>query len=394
MTIGQLALAFNTPILNDRSVYLTTHDLNVNFPRLYVPADFVKLAIDWSVCTRLTANEGYFSRIPSLIPHVIETKPCSLSDKIPSHLQQDRPIRGTALEPPLDSPRSLPAKYNCRVLISLGLRDDEPGVKSIIPRRLRLLLGRRKGTICLLGGAWSQELDGGDPRCDRECLMKTAHRCIRALSFMDLDRSATLSKLCEITYRRPEETVHGKMYPEQEEVTVVYLATIHVPEYSKEEFDLEWDLFVRRCEGLEIGPRLSPAEEVSSGAKEYLPGSESTEKDSGVIELKTDMDTEIFFQHGDDGSTELESQPLVPSISDTQTINQDSSGYDYGEPDDKQTGEKQQSGDSQADTSSSDQGSKVRAVSSEAAPRKEKPDKPVVLLCPQVRAIYSVIPVT
>ena len=317
MSTGQLASAFKTPTLTDRGLFLTSPDLSSTFPRLYVPMDFVKLVIDWSACDTLTSVDGYFPRMPRMVPHMAELNPSPLTTSIPLHLQQDRPPRGTQLEASTQHSnlvRALPIKYNCRVLLSLGLNEDEPGGKFCVTRRLRLLVGRRKGNICLLGGAWSQELDGGDPRVDSSCLLSTARRCVRALSYCDLDRCAVLTKLMEVTYHRPEESISGRAYPEQEERTFIYFAAIHAPNYSANEFSKEWDLFSRRSGGLEIGPRLSPA---NLSVEESHASIDGTERDSGVFESKTD-DT---IDEGSDnpqtekeGSSQIESQQLEPPI--------------------------------------------------------------------------------
>jgi hypothetical protein len=52
-----------------------------------------------------------------------------------------------------------------RVLVTLGVKDSDAGnyVDFSLSRKLRVLCGRRKGTVMLLGGSWCKEIDGGDP---------------------------------------------------------------------------------------------------------------------------------------------------------------------------------------------------------------------------------------
>ena len=38
----------------------------------------------------------------------------------------------------------------------------------------------------LLGGSWSEELDGGNPLVDRSCLLHTARRALFAQSLLDI----------------------------------------------------------------------------------------------------------------------------------------------------------------------------------------------------------------
>lgn len=96
----------------------------------------------------------------------------------------------------------------------------------------RILCGRRKNSVMLLGGAWCQELDGGDPVEDRSCLINTARRVLYSQSLLDIllgtpyfgmgeyeksavDVEQNLIRLCEISYHRPQEDTKGKTYPEQ-----------------------------------------------------------------------------------------------------------------------------------------------------------------------------------
>jgi hypothetical protein len=78
----------------------------------------------------------------------------------------------------------------------------------------RLLCGRRKGNIQLLGGAWNQELDGGDPLVDRSCLLQTLRRTVLAQSMFDVSTAGKIIKVCELLYHRPEEELNGKTFPE------------------------------------------------------------------------------------------------------------------------------------------------------------------------------------
>jgi len=96
----------------------------------------------------------------------------------------------------------------------------------------RILCGRRKGSVMLLGGAWCKDLDGGNPLVDRSCLLNTARRAVYSQSLLDIfagtnlfdcggglanghSIESNLIKLCEISYHRPKEDTKGKTYPEQ-----------------------------------------------------------------------------------------------------------------------------------------------------------------------------------
>lgn len=100
-------------------------------------------------------------------------------------------------------------------MLCLGMKDsDTERMDSTLPRKLRsffcfvkdmfgkisfclvfrLVYGRRKGAVQLLGGAWSRELDGGDPLLDRNCLFNTARRTVLAHSFLDIATQCRVTK--------------------------------------------------------------------------------------------------------------------------------------------------------------------------------------------------------
>ena len=60
-----------------------------------------------------------------------------------------------------------------------------------------VLCGRRKGNIILLGGAWNQDVDGGNPLEDRKCLYNTARRLVLAQSLLDISVSCSVTQVDE-----------------------------------------------------------------------------------------------------------------------------------------------------------------------------------------------------
>jgi hypothetical protein len=50
-------------------------------------------------------------------------------------------------------------------------------------------------SVTLLGGAWSQDLDGGDPLLDRSCLFNTARRTVLAQSMLDIAEAGNTFKV-------------------------------------------------------------------------------------------------------------------------------------------------------------------------------------------------------
>lgn len=128
---------------------------------------------------------------------------------------------------------SMPKRYNARVLLSLGLDscDGEGGGGPTANgtdffQHLSFLMARRKGSSMLPGGGWVPSLDGTDPEGDEKVLIRTAIRTVKLMTGLDLTSCQAWKRLYVIHYHRPEEIVAGKQYPEQEEITVVYLVDL------------------------------------------------------------------------------------------------------------------------------------------------------------------------
>ena len=75
------------------------------------------------------------------------------------------------------------------MLVTFGVNNIENDrVDHAFARKLRVLCGRRKKNITLLGGSWSEELDGGDPlvvrKTDRQTylnMLNTVYICTIAV---------------------------------------------------------------------------------------------------------------------------------------------------------------------------------------------------------------------
>ena len=143
----------------------------------------------------------------------------------------------------------------------------------------------------LLGGSWSSELDGGDPMRDRSCLLNTARRCVLAQSMVDINMYCRYMKMCEIIYQRPREEIKGKLYPEQDEVTVVYLCMVQPQvDITSEEFEALWEHYCARVEGKEVGPIVNMDAETSSNLL-FTAVAQPTTNTESTTEASVDNDT-------------------------------------------------------------------------------------------------------
>ena len=113
-TARQLAPQFNTPILNPRNASLAPMDLATTFPRLYIPADLVRVDMDWDSCLRAASPAECLSRLPTPVQMLLESTPATLVETRPAMM--DRPSRATHLSVVLADGRQYPIKFNCRVI--------------------------------------------------------------------------------------------------------------------------------------------------------------------------------------------------------------------------------------------------------------------------------------
>lgn len=114
----------------------------------------------------------------------------------------------------------------------------------------RVLCGRRKGNILLLGCPWSQELDSDsdasvNPVTNPSCLVRTVQRALLAQALLklpvqsDLDYEsgqvqyscAGLVHLGEVHYHRPQEEIRGRTYPEQ--VTTLLASSLLMERFTQ-----------------------------------------------------------------------------------------------------------------------------------------------------------------
>ena len=270
----KLAEHFNVPTINSRVFVLNTQDLSCRFPNLYLPADLVRVDVEWADVLHGLRSD-VCKRIYLPVPVILETNVGTLAQTAPAAApvpaaagavavavaaeeKAGESASAEAAPPPapviaaLELPRFTyvtpqpqdgygvhhsvaprPIKFNARVLVTLGLTELEADkIDHLFARRLRVLCGRRKKAATLLGGSWCAELDGGNPMEDRGCLLNTARRALLAQSLLDLAGGAgcrcNIVKLGEVSYHRPQEEYNGRSFPEQEECTALFLCVLQV----------------------------------------------------------------------------------------------------------------------------------------------------------------------
>jgi len=121
-------------------------------------------------------------------------------------------------------------KWNAKVFLLAGHADmghSSYTSDDHISRVLKFIVAKKsRSELLALGGAWSQELDGGNPEKNDSCLIKTAIRCVKEFADIDLTKVTKWNKFMTLVYHRPAEEIKGKMYDEQTETTVIYVPDI------------------------------------------------------------------------------------------------------------------------------------------------------------------------
>ncbi|XP_039180575.1 cell division cycle and apoptosis regulator protein 1 isoform X2 [Crotalus tigris] len=157
---------------------------------------------------------------------------------------------------------------------SCALAEDSQEVRDGFqhPARLiKFLVGMKgKDEAMAIGGHWSPSLDGPDPEKDPSVLIKTAIRCCRALTGIDLSVCTQWYRFAEIRYHRPEETHKGRTVPAHVETVVLFFPDVWhcLPTRS------EWETLSR-------GYKQQLIEKLQGERKEADGEQDEEEKDDG-----------------------------------------------------------------------------------------------------------------
>ncbi|PIO33717.1 hypothetical protein AB205_0153790, partial [Aquarana catesbeiana] len=139
------------------------------------------------------------------------------------HKEVDPLDKNTAVLDPPDVDHTYSAK-------SCALAEDPVEVKEGFqhPARLiKFLVGMKgKDEAMAIGGHWSPSLDGPHPDKDSSVLIKTAVRCCKALTGIDLSLCTQWYRFAEIRYHRPEETHKGRSVPAHVETVVLFFPDV------------------------------------------------------------------------------------------------------------------------------------------------------------------------
>lgn len=423
----ELKRVYNTPSVGRDVGTLSTYKLYAIFPELYVPADFVRVEMDWLSMMQVLSNDS-IRNMHASVPLLFESSPSTAEsdEMVPVEApkasycfpQEGHDPLGYFPRASFGTPK--PLKFNARVIITFGMSNAEERLDYNSIRKLRVLCARRKGKIMLLGGSWSAQLDGGDPMADRSVLYQTARRTVLAQSMFDIASCGNVTKLCEFHYNRPKEEIKGKEYPEQEEVTVVYMCAAQPPDGTDDvTFSNLWDHYCARANGSAYGPSLHMFAQNAAGLLSEAPmqyandaevrvGADISEtetkvkdeddvmaqsvkveddddvKYSPMVEVEDKKDVEIASEST---AAEAVAEAVAEVVAEATAVKEEEPSRDTQvesgtemQTQDSKTGESVP--DSSAKTSAEDDVKAVVEKPVAMKPKRKKPDAPCVLLCP------------
>ncbi|RXN24831.1 cell division cycle and apoptosis regulator 1 isoform X1 [Labeo rohita] len=228
-------------------------ELRRRYQSLYIPSDFFDAVFTW------------VDAFPLIRPFTFGNY-CNFHIM---HKEVDSLVKNTAVLDPPDANHTYSAKVMLLANPSLdelyhkscALAEDPQELRDSFqhPARLiKFLVGMRgKDEAMAIGGHWSPSLDGADPENDASVLIKTAIRCCKALTGIDLSLCTQWYRFAEIRYHRPEETHKGRTVPAHVETVVLFLPDVWhcLPTRS------EW-------EGLSRGLKEQLAEKLLAERKE------------------------------------------------------------------------------------------------------------------------------
>ncbi|XP_015799866.3 cell division cycle and apoptosis regulator protein 1 [Nothobranchius furzeri] len=239
-------------------------ELRRRYQSLYIPSDFFNAVFTWVDAFPFTRSFQFGNACNF---HIL-------------HKEVDPVVKNTAVLDPPDVNHTYSAKVMLLTNPSLeelyhkscALAEDPQELRDAFqhPARLiKFLVGMRgKDEAMAIGGHWSPSLDGADPEKDPAVLIKTAIRCCKALTGIDLSLCTQWYRFAEIRYHRPEETHKGRTVPAHVETVVLFLPDVWhcLPTRS------EWEVLSR-------GLREQLAEKLSAERKEADGEQEEEEKD-------------------------------------------------------------------------------------------------------------------
>ncbi|UJR36551.1 hypothetical protein I4U23_029271 [Adineta vaga] len=207
---------------------LNVTQIRSRYSRLHIPSDFYHASYTWQQSVPLDHPIKFITPCSF---HVFNKNVPRLSTDIvsvldPSDADYSWNVRVMLMSSPdiqtLISRSCLVNNGNGKTSLTINPDDLEHPTKLI-----KFLVGvRHQNEYFPLGGSWSESLDGSNPDTDHQVLIRTAIRCVRAQTGIDLSKCIQWCRYLEVRYHRPEEIHKGRLIESRVENIIVFLPDI------------------------------------------------------------------------------------------------------------------------------------------------------------------------
>ncbi|XP_023402783.1 cell division cycle and apoptosis regulator protein 1 isoform X8 [Loxodonta africana] len=250
----------------DRSPSCDMMELRRRYQNLYIPSDFFDAQFTWVDAFPLSRPFQLGNYCNFYVMHreveSLEKNTAILDPPDADHLYSAKVM--------LMASPSMEDLYHKSCALAEDPQELRDGFQH--PARLvKFLVGMKgKDEAMAIGGHWSPSLDGPDPEKDPSVLIKTAIRCCKALTGIDLSVCTQWYRFAEIRYHRPEETHKGRTVPAHVETVVLFFPDVWhcLPTRS------EWETLSR-------GYKQQLVEKLQGERKEADGEQDEEEKDDG-----------------------------------------------------------------------------------------------------------------
>lgn len=184
---------------------------------IQLPREFYDVRLCWLDTFPLT--QPLTLRHPSriLVADPVEEAPEAEEDPTQDVVPEDTDPAFSAKVMLLSSPGLEELYRHCLLYI------EEPNEQKESPehptKQIKFLLGRKEDEAVLIGGEWSPSLDGPEPDSDPMVLVRTAIRCTKAQTGLDLSACTKWFRFAEFRYLRQGD-------PSQRETVVIFLPDV------------------------------------------------------------------------------------------------------------------------------------------------------------------------
>ncbi|XP_044519413.1 cell cycle and apoptosis regulator protein 2 isoform X1 [Gracilinanus agilis] len=270
-------------------------ELQRRYRSLLVPSDFLVVHLSW--LSAFPLSQPFSLHHPSRIQVSSEKEQGPSAN--PESTPQDSDMTYSAKVLLLSSP-GLEELYRCCLLFVEDMAEPRESPEHPL-KQIKFLLRRKEDEAVMVGGEWSPSLDGPDPKADPQVLVRTAIRCARAQTGIDLSNCTKWWRVAEFQYIQLGP-------PRRQRTVVVYLPDIWTLMPSLE----EWEALCQQ----KAAETAAPLQETVMEAEASVEETDSSELTAAAEASEQDPENpELSLQQEMDPSLpEAPPPPLEPVI--------------------------------------------------------------------------------